>query len=69
MYDKNPYIGIYQAVGGWQTVYLVWNYEECGGFWEPSHTGFGPYEDKMIAITEAKKWAKAEGLKYDGPEE
>lgn len=66
MSEPAPFITYYKAVGGWQTVHLVWNAED-GGFYEPWSTGFGPYDNELDAENEAIDWAANEDVEYRPP--
>ena len=60
------FVSTSDGMSGWFAVLVWWN-PEHGGFWEPWDTGFGRYATKAEAESEARDWAKAEGVEfYDG---
>lgn len=69
MEKREPFITIYESIGGWKAVMMWWNDEEkdLGGFWEPYQTGAYGYADRRDAIIDALGWADAEGLEYRPP--
>ena len=58
------YISVYQSIGGWNSVLLVWDPEL--GFYEPYNTGMTNTSlgdgKRESAIDEAKSWAESEDL-------
>jgi len=60
-----PYTTIYQPVGGWNAVMMVWD-EECECYL-PAQTGTNNtlgQGDREGAVAEAKSWADAEDVLY-----
>jgi hypothetical protein len=62
----DPYITITHGGVGYLAVHICWNPD---GFLEPYVTGFGRYAKAAEAVSEAKEWAEAEGIKYVPPKE
>ena len=62
--SHSHYTDYYHAVGGWQSRMIA--YYPDDGMWDIVQTGFGPYKTAVEARSEAKEWAKAEGIPYKG---
>lgn len=60
-----PYIQLYRAVNGWQTMHMVW---DEGGFYDVANTGFGPYghekEGYDRAFLEGSRQAQIDGIEF-----
>lgn len=61
--DHSMFVTTMKLGTGWAAVAMWWA-PEHGGFWEPWDTGFGRHCTQDEAVTEAKEWAKADGLRY-----
>ena len=63
--EHPPFIQLYRAVNGWQTMLMCWDPE---GFYDVWSTGMGPYghekEGYDLAHSEGINWAEDEGVEF-----
>lgn len=66
MSNHEPYITVYESIGGWKAVMVCWAQDKFGGYWEPEQTGVGAYGTREEAVQEAIDWAESEGIDCKG---
>ena len=61
-HNHRPFVTVYKPIAGWKAVLITWD-EELDEY-IPWQTGYFGYDDKAMAIADAKSWADAEEIEY-----
>jgi hypothetical protein len=60
--DYQPFVTVYKPKEDWKAILMTWDHdlEE----YIPLQTGYSGYGHKSDAISDGKRWAKAEGMDF-----